>query len=234
MAEGKKILSELFEKASELSSFLSGSSAGGGSNSSACGRNGGSAAASEIVHGSSGGTSGTRNYMPSFRRQFLNGGRPRSKRSKGQGKNIASGPFMRDVILLTSPDINTVPRQGNRVWLMENGYVISGFQMHKEWSECQVVASLIEAFGDKLPHNVDVEIVMPVHSTLVKPTLPPGQGLNGIMAHRIFKEKPLYLRPSKEICPDILPSRKRPRRFGFEDVDSTCDSSANVSMCTPQ
>ena len=39
---------------------------------------------------------------------------------------------MRDVILLTSPDVNSVPRQVKRVRLMENGHVISGFQLQKE------------------------------------------------------------------------------------------------------
>jgi len=33
---------------------------------------------------------------------------------------------MRDVILLTGPDINSVPRQAKRVWLVENGFVMSG------------------------------------------------------------------------------------------------------------
>ena len=42
---------------------------------------------------------------------------------------------MRDAILLTVPDVNSVPRQVKRVRLMENGHAISGFQLQKEWSE---------------------------------------------------------------------------------------------------
>ena len=45
---------------------------------------------------------------------------------------------MRDAILLTGPDVNSVPRQVKRVRLMENGHAISGFQLQKEWSECVV------------------------------------------------------------------------------------------------
>ena len=41
---------------------------------------------------------------------------------------------------------------------------------------------------------------MPVHSTLVKPTLTPGQVLNGVMVHKIFKEKPKYIRSLEQIC----------------------------------
>ena len=33
------------------------------------------------------------------------------------------------MILLTGADINSVPRQGRRVLLMENGHVFSGFQL---------------------------------------------------------------------------------------------------------
>jgi len=46
---------------------------------------------------------------------------------------------MRDAILLTGPDVNSVPRQVRRVRLMENGHAISGFQLQKEsGSECVV------------------------------------------------------------------------------------------------
>ena len=45
---------------------------------------------------------------------------------------------MRDAILLTVPDVNSVPRQVKRVRLMENGHAISGFKLQKEWSECVV------------------------------------------------------------------------------------------------
>ena len=90
-----------------------------------------------------------------------------------------------------------------------NLFLISGFQLQKDWSEFVVEASLREAFEEKIPAGVDFEILMPVHSTLVKPTLAPGQGLNGIMVHRIFKEKPIYIRPVEEICDVCISSIKR-------------------------
>ena len=124
---------------------------------------------------------------------------------------------MRDVILLTGPDINSVPRQAKRVWLVENGFVMSGFQLQKEWSKCVVEACLREAFEEKIPVGVDLEILMPVHSTLVKPTLAPGQVLNGVMVHRIFKEKPIYLRPFEEIYDVCCSSVKRSREASQEN-----------------
>ena len=54
-------------------------------------------------------------------------------------------------------------------------------------------ACLREAYEGKFPVGVDFEILIPVHSTLVKPTLAPGQVLNGVMVHRIFKEKTIYM-----------------------------------------
>ena len=86
-------------------------------------------------------------------------------------------------------DDTIVPRQGVRVWLSEHGHILSGFEFFKEWNACQVELAIKEAFEDKLSAHTDFEILMSVHSTLVVPTLAPGQnGLNGVMIHRIFKE----------------------------------------------
>ena len=58
---------------------------------------------------------------------------------------------------------------------------------------------------------------MPVHRTLVKPTLAPGQVLNGVMVHRIFKEKPIYIRPLEQICDVSSFSMKRSAEENQED-----------------
>ena len=191
--EGKRILEELQRKASELSTILSSQAT--------------KPADTPTNQAGSTCSSSSRAYMPSFRRQFMSS--PSPFRGKGKGKSVVKGPFMRDVILLTGPRVNSVPRQEKRVWLTENGFVISGFQLQKEWSEFVVEASLREAFEEKIPAGVDFEILMAVHSTLVKPTLAPGQGLNGIMVHRIFKEKPIYIGPVEEICDVCISSIKQ-------------------------
>ena len=48
-----------------------------------------------------------------------------------------------------------------------------------------VEACLQEAFEEKIPIGVDFEILLPVYSTLIKPTLAPGQSLNGVMVQSI-------------------------------------------------
>ena len=74
--QGKRLLEELQQKASQLSTLL------------------GSEAAKPSQAGSS--TSSNRSYMPSFRRNFQSSSNP--FRGKGKGKSVVKGPFMRDVI----------------------------------------------------------------------------------------------------------------------------------------
>ena len=97
----KKILEELQQKACELSTIL-GSEVTMKTSSNPLNQAGSSGSSS----------SSSRSYMVSFQRQFTTSGH---NPFRGKGK----GPFMRDVILLTGPDINSVPRQGKRVWQAE-------------------------------------------------------------------------------------------------------------------
>lgn len=77
----------------------------------------------------------------SMRRNFssFRSAQYRSSR-KGKGKATKpTGAFTRDVILLTGPNDEDVPRQGNRVYLQEKGHVLMAFPFEKEWSEAEVV-----------------------------------------------------------------------------------------------
>ena len=83
---------------------------------------------------------------------------------------------------------------------MEHGHVLSACQFMKGMNEIQVEANILEAYEGKIPPRVDIEILMSVHNKLLKPTLAPGQdGINGITLHRLFKNKPVYVRPSVQI-----------------------------------
>lgn len=119
-----------------------------------------------------------------------------------------SSPFLCDLVLLNGPTTNVVPRQGARVTLMEHGHVLSACRFTKAMTEIDVELTIIEAFGDKIPRLVDVEILTSVHSKLVKPTLAPGQeGINGVILHRLFKTKPIYVRPSQQLLPSFMQVR---------------------------
>ena len=102
------------------------------------------------------------------------------------------------LILLSGPDETSVPRQGARVLLVENGHVINACRFTKDLSDALVETTIIEAFEGKIPPNVDIELLMSVHTSLVQPTLAPGQcGIDGVILHRLLKQKPVYVRPSR-------------------------------------
>ena len=98
LKRGKKILEELQQKACELSTIL-GSEVATKTSSNPLNQAGSPGSSS----------SSSRFYMPSFRRQFTTSGH---NPFRGKGK----GPFMRDVILLKGPDINSILRQEKRVY----------------------------------------------------------------------------------------------------------------------
>lgn len=77
-----------------------------------------------------------------------------------------------------------MPRQGARVLLSENGHVVTACQFTKGMSETQIETKIIEAFDGKIPDLVDIELLMSIHTSLVRPTLAPGQpGIDGVILY---------------------------------------------------
>ena len=106
---------------------------------------------------------------------------------------------MKDVILLGGPDDDKVPRQGIRVWLMENQHILSGVQFQKEWDYDTLISFIKGLFPSKLTSSDYIKILLSVHFKLIVPTLAPGQSLSGFVLQKIFKDKPVYIRPSRQI-----------------------------------
>jgi hypothetical protein len=128
----------------------------------------------------------------------------RPKASNNRNKT----PFMRDLILLAGPKDTVVPRQGSKLLLIEHGHVITACQFRKDMNPAQVLTEIAMAFGEKLL-DVDIEILMSVHSSLVVPTLAPGQdGIDGVILHRLFKEKPVYVRPDRQLINPVSKNNK--------------------------
>ena len=118
----------------------------------------------------------------------------------------ANTPFLCDVTLLSGPHDSIVPRQSTKLFLTERGHVITAIRFHKGMSEIEDETTINEAFGDLIPPLVDIEILHSVHHSLVKPVLGRGnQGLDGTIIHRLFKSKnkPIYVRPSEVLIPEI-------------------------------
>lgn len=104
---------------------------------------------------------------------------------------------MRDLILLSGPNETNVPRQGARVLLSENGHVVTACQFTKGMSESQIEAKIMEAFDGKIPDLADVELLMSVHTALVVPNLHGTWSIHDVILHRLFKDKRVYVRPSR-------------------------------------
>ena len=84
--------------------------------------------------------------------------------------------------------------------LTEHGHVIAACRFTKSLTPAQVEVNIVEAFGGKVPAGVDIELLMSVHTSLVAPTLAPGQlGIDGVILHRLFRQKPAYIRPSHQL-----------------------------------
>eukprot|EP00794_Sanderia_malayensis_P016371 gene16371-18013_t len=113
-----------------------------------------------------------------------------------------SGPFVKDVVLLAGPDESIVPRQSARVFLMEKNLIVAGAQFLKEFDNKQLLQKVRNLFPSILKDGDELEILMPVYFKLLPPNLPPGQLLNGCMVTKIFKDKPLYIRPSRQLIYD--------------------------------
>lgn len=85
------------------------------------------------------------------------------------------------------------------MWLSENGHVLTACCLQKEWTAEEVQLNLRLLFGTKIPEHSDLQILASVHTKLLPATLAPGQTLDGVVMHRLFKAKPVYIRPSVQI-----------------------------------
>ena len=134
---------------------------------------------------------------------------------QGRRKTAATSdnrPFLRDLILLSGPSDTTVPRQGVRVELSEHGHIITECQFTKNMTAAQVEIRIMEVFEGKIPRLVDIELLISVHTALVKPNLAPDQqGIDGVILHRLFKNKPVYIRPSCELLDSTQMERRESR-----------------------
>ena len=89
---------------------------------------------------------------------------------------------------------------------------ITGCQFTKNMTAAQVEIRIMEVFEEKIPRLVDIELLMSVHTALVKPNLAPDQqGIDGVILHRLFKNKLVYIRPSCELLDSTQMERRESR-----------------------
>ncbi|XP_046860319.1 uncharacterized protein LOC124453576 isoform X2 [Xenia sp. Carnegie-2017] len=164
------------------------------------------------------------------------------RESKRRPGAIDNRPFLRDLILLGGPNASVVPRQGARLALMERGHMISGCRFTKAMNAAQVEIAIMEAFADKIPAGVDIEILMSMHTSLVVPSLAHGQiGIDGAILQRLFQSKPVYVRPNKQIIiehQENVCTRKShddlPDIFGDVQMSISSTDANQVPLALPQ
>ena len=132
----------------------------------------------------------------------------RTNTVKLANKSKAKGHFFTDVILLPSPNADQVPRQGSKVLLSENGHVLTGCKIEKEWSATETENNLRSLFSEKIAMDVDIQVLHSIHTKILPPTLAPGQSLDGMMMYRLFKSKAIYLRPSAKLLDQCGPNEE--------------------------
>ena len=119
-----------------------------------------------------------------------------------------------------------VLRQDHKLYLDEQKQIVQEVLFLKQWNFNQVITKIKDVYGDKI-RNCEIEILESVYSKLGPPTLEKNTEMNGETLAKVLKEKPIYLRPSKQLIesyvPVGLPSKKK--RFSSDDVlDVSSDS----------
>ncbi|CAM4493866.1 unnamed protein product [Leuciscus chuanchicus] len=110
--------------------------------------------------------------------------------------------FNKDIILLPNPSWEAVCKQHPKVRLHKHGHILNAFEIQKAWDHQTVMERIREGFGDRLPEDVSLQFLMACGNKLVSPTLQEGQDLNGMLIHRVYKTKALYVRPSRTLLTD--------------------------------
>ncbi|KAF1389896.1 hypothetical protein PFLUV_G00052290 [Perca fluviatilis] len=162
--------------------------------------------------------------QPRYQTQQYFGGWTSKSRKRSTTQNHPT--FNKDIVLLPHPEWSEVCKHKTKRRLHESGYILCAFEMRKMWDCRTVVAEIREAFKDRIPEDVSIELLMPCGNKLVSPKLHEGQELNGFMIHKVFRSKAVYIRPSTSL----------PVPFNSSDSEDSCvevdTSSANDHTAT--
>jgi hypothetical protein len=94
---------------------------------------------------------------------------------------------------------------------------VSGASLNKEWDFLTLCDYLKSLFPSQLGEFDDITILLPIYSNLLPPNLPPDQQLSAFMVHKIFKDRPLYIRPHKCILNmEGIQSSSKERKVEYE------------------
>ncbi|XP_028259851.1 uncharacterized protein LOC114434702 [Parambassis ranga] len=135
--------------------------------------------------------------------------------------------FNKDVILLPNPSWGIVCRQGTKVWLHKRGHILSAFEFQKVWDHETVIQRIRDGFGERIPEDVSLQFLMACGNKLVCPKLQKGQELNGILIHKVYKTKALYVKPSRMLLDDS----EDDTHLSSNSTHSTSKMNTRASIC---
>ncbi|XP_054608769.1 uncharacterized protein LOC129179453 [Dunckerocampus dactyliophorus] len=165
--------------------------------------------------------------QPRYRTQQYFGGWASKSRKRPTALNHPT--FNKDIILLPDSTWDEVCKHKTKRRLHERGYILSAFEMRKMWDCRTVIAEIREAFKDRIPEDVSIDLLMACGNKLVSPKLREGQELNGFMIHKVFKSKAVYIRPSTNLP---FPSDSTDSEDSCVEVDATSASSDHSTSQT--
>ncbi|KAG7455575.1 G2 M phase-specific E3 ubiquitin-protein ligase-like [Solea senegalensis] len=135
--------------------------------------------------------------------------------------------FNKDVILLPNPSWGVVCKQGTKVWLHKHGHILSAFEFQKVWDHQTVIERIRDGFGERIPEDVSLQFLMACGNKLVCPKLQKGQELNGILIHKVYKTKALYVKPSRMLLDDS----EDDNQLSSNSTHSTSKMNTRSSVC---
>ncbi|XP_056437117.1 uncharacterized protein LOC130374401 isoform X2 [Gadus chalcogrammus] len=138
---------------------------------------------------------------PRYQAQQCFGGWTSGKRRK-RARTQLHNNFNKDIILLPDPSWGIVCKQGAKLRLHKHGHILSAFEFQKAWDHQTVVERIRDGFGEHIPEDVSIQLLMACGNKLVAPKIQEGQELNGMLIHKAYRTKALYVRPSRNLLTD--------------------------------
>ncbi|XP_053329671.1 uncharacterized protein LOC128503571 [Spea bombifrons] len=110
--------------------------------------------------------------------------------------------------------------------LYERGHILSAFEFNKDWDNRTVLEKIRQSFGCKIPDDVSLQFLMPCGNKLVIPNLTDDKELTALMIHKVYHQKSIYLRPSRQLFEEILENTDA-SNIDNSDIFSDVDDSNN-------
>ena len=150
-----------------------------------------------------------RNFQPSTKYRPKNGKRNVGrKRTRFAGTSDEEDPskeksVLRDVVLITSPKTDCIPRGSEREKLYMQGCVISAFEIRDSHTENDIRKRIIDAFGEKLKDLPEpkFKFVRAVGNKIIDPSC---QTYSGKVLKYLNKQGPIYVRAVSAISEQDL------------------------------